>query len=94
MKKLSEEAKQDIFDSIKESNPDALFADGLEDALIGIHTRFNQPLLAAYSVSKVLQIFHDRDGMSYDEAREFYDFNVIGAWMGDGTPVFIEDQMV
>jgi hypothetical protein len=30
----------------------------------------------------------DRDGMEYEEAEEFFDFNVIGASMGEGTPCF------
>jgi hypothetical protein len=38
--------------------------------------------------SKCLEIFHKRDGMSYEDALEFFDFNVIGAWMGEGTPCF------
>jgi hypothetical protein len=28
-------------------------------------------------------------GMSEEEAEEFYEFNTIGAWMGDGTPIFV-----
>ena len=26
--------------------------------------------------------------MDEDEANEYFDFNVIGAWMGEGTPCF------
>ena len=28
--------------------------------------------------------------MSYEEAVEFFDFNVEGAYMGKGTPMYIE----
>ena len=31
----------------------------------------------------------DRDGMSYEDAIEFFDFNMIGAWVGEFTPIFI-----
>ena len=28
------------------------------------------------------------DGMSLTEATEFFNFNILGAWFGDGTPCF------
>jgi len=43
-------------------------------------------------VKKVLEILMTRDGMSYEEAREFYEFNIVGAYVGPGTPVFVEDE--
>ena len=30
--------------------------------------------------------------MSRDEALEFFDFNVSGAYVGENTPVFLEDE--
>jgi hypothetical protein len=30
--------------------------------------------------------------MSMDEAIEFFDFNVLGAWVGDSTPIFIRTR--
>jgi len=66
-----------------------LQADGYEDALIGVGWQFTQEL-RVYSVKKVLENLM-RD-MSYEEAREFYDFNIVGAYVGPGTPVFVEDE--
>jgi len=28
--------------------------------------------------------------MSYDDAEEFFEFNMLGAWMGERTPAFFE----
>jgi hypothetical protein len=28
--------------------------------------------------------------MTEDEAEEYFEFNVIGAWVGHGTPVFVQ----
>jgi hypothetical protein len=78
-----------ILEIIEESNPQALKADGFDDAIIGIASRCGQPDLIAYDVSKCLTILMERDGMSIDEAQEFFDFNVIGAYMGEHTPIFI-----
>ena len=69
----------------------ALKADGLEEALIGTGRQFTQELMV-YSVEKVLEILMTRDGMSYEDAREFYEFNIVGAYVGAGTPVFVEDE--
>lgn len=81
---------EDARDVLTEENPEALFADGFEDALVGVCRRFGQPTLAAYDRTKCIDILVKRDGMSEEEAEEFFEFNVIGAWMGDSTPVFLD----
>jgi len=30
-----------------------------------------------------------RDEMPYDEAVEYIEFNVVGAWVGEQTPMFV-----
>jgi hypothetical protein len=79
-----------IYKDLVDNTEEPLQADGLEAALIGTGRQFTQELMV-YSVSKVLEILMTRDGMSYEEAREFYDFNIVGAYVGQGTPVFVED---
>ena len=71
-------------------DPDILLADGFEDALVGYGTRFVHGV-AVYSTSKCLDILMQRDGMTHEEAMEFFTFNVTGAYAGENTPVFIED---
>jgi hypothetical protein len=77
---------------IQEQNPEALTADGLDDAILGIAYRAGAAPLVAYSTSQCLQILMDRDGMSYDEASEFFEFNIVGAFVGPGTPVFVQQR--
>ena len=67
----------------------ALLATGFEDALIGIGQQFNQEL-AIYDYDKCVEILMKRDGMSYYDANDFMEYNVIGAYVGPGTPVFLE----
>jgi hypothetical protein len=67
---------------------EALTADGFEDALIGYVERASQSPVALYSREACIQILMNRDGMSLDGANEFFDFNVVGAYVGDGTPAF------
>ena len=74
---------------VAEYNEEALLADGFEDAFIGIAERCSQPVLAVYDAERCIRILMERDGMNEGEAREFFDFNVTGAWMGPGTPLFL-----
>ena len=59
-----------------------------EPAIVGIAHRYGMPAIVAYDYDKVISIFA-RD-MGYEDAIEHFDFNVIGAWLGEGTPIFIE----
>jgi hypothetical protein len=77
--------------ALAEENPDALWPDGFDGAYVGQARRCGQPTLAAFSVAKCIKILMDRDGMSYAEADEFFEFNVAGAWSGVGTPIWIYD---
>lgn len=67
---------------------DALTADGFEGALVGYVERFNSGPLALYDRQRCIQILMERDGMDFEGAEEFFDFNVVGAWVGEGTPAF------
>ena len=74
---------------LKEINPEALLADGFEDAYIGVCEVFNRPPLAAYDRDKCIAILMERDGMDSDEAEDYFDYNVAGSWVGENTPVYI-----
>jgi hypothetical protein len=43
-----------------------------------------------YDVSACLDILVQRDNMSYEQAVEFYNFNIFDSYYGDATPIFIE----
>jgi hypothetical protein len=68
---------------------ETLYADGYEDCIIGHFTRCGKPTVIVYDADKCIQKLIDRDGMSYEEAVEFFEFNVVGAWVGEGTPAFM-----
>ena len=69
----------------------ALLADGFEDALVGYGYQFNYPI-AVYSRKKCIEILMDDGIIEYDEATEYFDFNVAGAYVGESTPVFLDDE--
>lgn len=72
--------------------PEALTADGFEDALIGlasVWTEAGQLEVAAYDFRLMVDILIERDGMNSDEAIEYLNFNTIGAYVGPYTPVYL-----
>lgn len=75
---------------MEDINGDLLWADGLLNAVIGIATRADGMRVVCYSIEKIIEVFMKRDGMTEEEAYEFYEFNVACAWVGDKTPIFVE----
>jgi hypothetical protein len=76
-------------EEIAEHNEEALFCDGFDEAIIGYAERINLGPVAAYDVNKIIEILVLRDGMTHEEAVEYFYFNIHGAWMGENTPVYI-----
>ena len=81
-------------EEISEINPDALLCDGFDEAIVGMAERINLGPVVAYDVDKMLEIMVKRDGMTYEEAMEYFDYNILGAWMGDNTPVYIQTYRI
>jgi hypothetical protein len=70
---------------------DVLYMDGYDDCLVGHVQICGKPLIALYSVAKLIDR-HMQDGMSMDGAIEYIDFNQLGAYVGDQTPGFLIDD--
>lgn len=66
-----------------------LIADGLDHAFVGLMMRFNvlEPI-ACYDYDRVIEGYIE-EGMTEEEAIEFFEFNVIGAWVGERTPCYL-----
>jgi len=66
-----------------------LIADGLDHAFVGLMMRFNvlEPI-ACYDYDRVIEGYIE-EGMTEEEAVEFFEFNVIGAWVGERTPCYL-----
>lgn len=77
-----------VRDLLVDVDEEIVCADGFDDALLGYVTQFNRGPMALYDYDKCVKILMERDGMSDEEAIEFMEFNVTGAWVGDRTPAF------
>jgi len=67
----------------------AIILDGLDDAIIGIVEEFGNGPRILYGRDKILTILCNRDGMSIEEAEEFFCYNIIGLYAGEQNPVFL-----
>lgn len=65
-----------------------ILADGFDRAVIGVGVRCGQPDVVTYSADKCLEILQS-GGMSYEDAVEYFEFNVQGAWVGETTPIWV-----
>ena len=78
--------KKNHKEHIADINSEALFADGFDDAIIGYDA---VGFRVVYDYDKCSDVLMKRDGMTKHEAHEFMEFNVVGAFVGDFTPLFI-----
>lgn len=72
-------------------NEHMLFCDGFDEALVGVAHRPSEPTVACYDINKMIEILVTRDNMEEDDALEYILYNVIGAYMGENTPVYLEE---
>jgi hypothetical protein len=66
-----------------------LKVDGYDEAIIGVTERCGAPDVYVYDKQKIVDIIVERDGCSEEDAIEFVDYNIIGSYMGEETPIFI-----
>ena len=75
---------------------DLIMVNGFDDAIVGLANGWfptnsegvNHAVVVAYDVNRCIQILQSQ-GMSEDEAVEYFEFNVAGAYVGPHTPIFI-----
>ena len=72
--------------------------DGLDKALIGRSCIWDstgrQEDRLIYSGEKIIAILIARDGMTTDEALEYIEFNIEGAYVGEQTPIVMWSQFM
>jgi hypothetical protein len=69
--------------------------DGYDSAIIGpaivlLENETVQKLV--YDAEAIRGILMERDGMGFEDAREFIEFNIESAYMGPGTPILVWPQ--
>ena len=67
---------------------DILFADGFDDAIIGFEPNLWK---VVYSRQKCIEVLSKEDDMSEEEAIDYLEYNTFNTYVGDKTPVWVED---
>ena len=89
-----------IEDAFGPLDPDAddedqiILFDGMEDAFVGIAERFepdgHHRTFAVYSYERMVAVL--AVSMSDDEAREYLEYNTVGAYVGPTTPAILRTE--
>jgi hypothetical protein len=80
--------KDDFPQDIVEEN-EMIKIDGFDHCIVGIAERCGESPLLVYDREKIVESLIVQ-GLTFEEAQEYVDFNISGAWMGEGTPLIME----
>jgi hypothetical protein len=84
--KLTDKKLKDFLNLIDE---DIVIAVGLSYAFIGL-TRCGGEIVAVYSTNLIVEELQKSDMMSLEDAEEYVQFNIVDAYVGERTPLFID----
>jgi hypothetical protein len=82
---MTKEELLEVYEGLIDENTEILMADGFDDAIIGLCSK---SLRVIYDYDLMLEILED-EGMEEIEAIEHLEFNVLNAWVGDQTPIYM-----
>ena len=74
---------------LAEMDPEMLCADGWDEHILGTAFSPGRKQLVVYDGDGIINTLITRDGLSFEEAQEYFAFNIEGAWVGQRTPVFV-----
>jgi len=86
---------KEIKEWISEYNPEALLADGFEDAIIGVGGQHGSNTVVIYDREKCIEILAESYSREEDcvdpylEAADYFGYNVECAYVGENTPIFM-----
>ena len=84
-----DQIKNAFMDIIAEVASEILIADGFDEAIIGYVERLGESgyqTYALYDKEKVISML--QDDMTREEAVEYFEYNILGAYVGKYTPAF------
>lgn len=88
-------APQHILDWLNETDCEVMRlepASFYDEHIVGVGYRFTEGPVLAYSLRGILNAHVEQDEMTYQEACEYFEYNTLGAWVGRGTPIFIDKE--
>lgn len=77
---------------INELAEGAVILEGFDDCIIGISEEFGNGPRIVYSKNKIIQKL--MVGIDYEEALDFYYYNILGGYFGEQNPIFLLDDIL
>ena len=81
--------RADITDLYGDDEPNICFAEGFDEAIAGV-VWDGERTRVVYDTELILELLMGRSEMTYEEAVEYFDFNIAGSYMGEYTPLYLE----
>ena len=81
--------RADITDLYGDDEPNILFAEGFDEAIAGV-VWDGERTRVVYDTELILELLMGRSEMTYEEAVEYFDYNIAGSHMGEYTPLYLE----
>ena len=82
---------QEIVDLYPEE--EILKCDGYDDCVIGYDYGTGENIRLIYSVKKILDKMVSEEGLDEMDAIEHFEFNFRGAYVGEKTPIWCQDDL-
>lgn len=79
--------RQEVEQWLESVDASAIFYDGLDSAIIGL-TEDQGAFRVCYKIELCYEALMN-DGMSYEEAVEWFEFNIYNSYVGESTPIFM-----
>jgi hypothetical protein len=85
------QSRSQIVDFCERGGIEVLFLPSEFDvAIIGLSVKFNE-YSVLYDSVKCIECLMLLDNMTHDEAIEYFEFNIVGSYVGSNTPTFLVD---
>tara|TARA_B100000085_G_scaffold276326_1_gene295308 strand:+ start:4096 stop:4455 length:360 start_codon:yes stop_codon:yes gene_type:complete len=88
IRKLRADRAERLRETISEHNPEAMFADGFDESIMG----YSSDGKVIYSADQIIGTLMNRDGMTQEEATEYFNFNIECAFVGEFTPIYMYEE--
>ena len=82
---MTREELLEVYEGLIDENTEILMADGFDNAIIGLCSK---SMRVIYDYDLMIEVLED-EGMTEIEAIEHLEFNVLNAWVGDQTPIYM-----
>ena len=87
IRKIRTDRAERLKETISEYNPKAMLADGHDHAIMG----YSSDGRVVYSADQIIGGLMN-EGMTEEEAVEYFNFNIEGAYVGEFTPIYMYEE--